>query len=139
MNNLARKMTSLWGVLAMAGLFLICMFGAAVAAETGTDPWDSVGGLLEAIKAGNWKMVAGLVLSGLMYVLNKYRDSLKLFSGDRGGAVLVMLLALGGGLATSLVAGVPVDLKMLLGAVGVAWTAVGGYTWLKRLIWPESK
>lgn len=122
-------------------LFVCLMFGVAYAqgVDFESDPFGSLSAFVAAIKLGNWKLVAGIALAGVMMVLSKVRDKIKWFKGDRGGAVLVMVLSLAGALSTGLMAGAAFDLKMVLGAIGVAWTAVGGYTWLKRLIWPQDQ
>lgn len=92
---------------------------------------------IQAVKDGDWRLVSAFVLAGLMVALRRSRDRVAWFKGDRGGAVLVMLLSVFGALSTSLAAGVAVDAKLFLSAAMIAWTAVGGYTWLRRLIWPK--
>lgn len=92
---------------------------------------------IRAVKDGDWRLVSAFVLAGLMVALRRSRDRVAWFRGDRGGAVLVMLLSVFGALSTSLAAGVAVDAKLFLSAAMIAWTAVGGYTWLRRLIWPK--
>lgn len=103
------------------------------------DPIGSIEQFVLAIKSGNWKMVGSLALALVMLVLVKLRDRIKWFAGDRGGAVLVMVLGLLGGFAAALHAGATVDWKLVLGIVGTVWTAVGGVQWVKRLIWPQDK
>lgn len=101
------------------------------------DPLSTLGELVSAVRAGNWRLAIALGLGLLMFAAGKFRDKVKWFSGDRGGAVLVMALALAGAVSTALVSSASLDWKLFLGAAGVAWTAVGGYTWAKRLIWPK--
>lgn len=101
------------------------------------DPLGSIEAFVDAVKAGNWKMVGALALALIMLVLAKVRDKVKWFSGDRGGATLVMLLGLAGGFSAALAAGADIDWRLVLGIVGVVWTGVGGVTWVKRLIWPK--
>ena len=48
-----------------------------------------------------------------------------------------MVLALGGASSTALLTPAELDWRLLLGAIGVAWTAAGGVQWAKRLIWPK--
>ena len=108
----------------------------AVAPDAATFP----GGpeeLVQAFRAGDWRLVAAFVLIAIMIGLRRIRDKVPWFKGDRGGAIMVMLLSLVGAFSTSLATSAPVDGKMVLSAVAIAWTAVGGYTWLKRLIWPD--
>lgn len=104
------------------------------------DPIGTVETLVKSIREGNWRLVAALALGLLMLGLAKAREwgpVAKLFSGDRGGAILVAVLALGGALSAALLSSASLDWKLFVGALGVAWTAVGGYTWAKRLIWPK--
>jgi hypothetical protein len=101
------------------------------------DPIGSIEAFVDAVKAGNWKMVGSLALALIMLVLGRVRDKVKWFAGDRGGAVLVMVLGLLGGFSAALAAGADLDWRLALGVVGVVWTGVGGVTWLKRLIWPK--
>lgn len=107
----------------------------AVVPDTATFP----GGpdeLVQALRSGDWRLVAAFALIGIMIGLRRVRDKVPWFKGDRGGAIMIMLLSLAGAFSTSLATSAPVDAKMVLSAVAIAWTAVGGYTWLKRLIWP---
>lgn len=93
--------------------------------------------LVEAFRSGDWRLVAAFALIALMIGLRRVREFVPQLRGDRGGAILVMLLSLAGALSTSLATDAPVDAKMFLSAVAITWTAVGGYTWIKRLIWPK--
>jgi hypothetical protein len=101
------------------------------------DPIGSVEQFVSAIKAGNWKMVGSLALALIMVLLAKARKKVKWFSGDRGGAILVMLLGLLGGFSAALASGDGIDWKLAVGVIGLVWTGVGGVTWLKRVIWPK--
>lgn len=92
--------------------------------------------IIKAVRSGQWRMAASLALGLIMLFLGKVRDKVKWFKGDRGGALLVALLAFAGALSTALASDAPLDWKLLLGTLGVMWTAVGGYSWIKKLIWP---
>lgn len=112
------------------------------AEQADEDPVGTLGELVAAVRAGQWRAAAALALALLMLALAKARNwgpAQRLFGGDRGGAILVMLLSLAGGLSTALASEAPLDWKLFLGVVTVAFTAVGGYTWIKRLIWPADK
>lgn len=101
------------------------------------DPLTTGGDLIQAVRSGQWRLAASLALALLMLLLGKARNaSWSPFKGDRGGAILVGLLAFAGALSTALATSAPLDWKLLLGTMGVLWTAVGGYTWIKRIIWP---
>lgn len=101
------------------------------------DPVEAAGQIVVDVKSGNWRMVAAGVLSLVMFALARIRGKFRWTRGDRGGAILVMGLSLAGGLATALSTGVSLDWRLLVGVLGAAWTAVGGYTWAKQLIWPR--
>lgn len=103
------------------------------------DPAGAVERFITAVREGNIRIAVGLGLSLLMIVLARIRKKVPWFSGDRGGAILVMLLSLLGAFGTALLSDATLDYKLILGAIGVAWTAVGGYTWVKRLIWPPDQ
>ena len=100
-------------------------------------PVDALMQLVTAAKEGNWRLVAALGLGLSMLVFNKVRPRIKWLKGDRGGAVSVMAMSLAGAFSTALLTDAEMDLKLVVGAVGVAWTAAGGYTWMKRLLWPK--
>jgi len=98
---------------------------------------DSLASAFRGARDGNWRLLAGALLSVIMTIAYKLNvRQLPVFSGDRGGAILVMVLSLLGAAATALVSEQPINLQLILGAVGVAFTAVGGWTWIKRMIKP---
>jgi hypothetical protein len=101
------------------------------------DPIGSVMTLINHIRAGEWRLAAAIGLALLMFALARVRDKIKWFKGDRGGAVLVMVLALAGTLSAALASDAALDWRLLAGALGLAWTAVGGVQWGKRIIWPK--
>ena len=124
--------------ISIAVLFILLLVGVAFAGATAPmdDPIGVLGGLVDAVRSGQWRLVAALLLSLIMLGMTRMRTKIKWFRGDRGGAVLVMLVSLCGALSTSLLTEAPIDFKMMLGAVGTTFTAVGGYTWIRRLLWP---
>jgi hypothetical protein len=131
---------------ALCAVFLVALPAEALAYPVAdlvdtveADVGSALGELVSAAKSGNWRYVLALSLSLLLVVFAKLRDKVKWFRGDRGGAIAVMVLSIGGALATALASDASIDFKLFLGAAGIAWTAVGGYTWVKRLIWPKDK
>lgn len=108
------------------------------AAEAESDPLGAIERLVQSIRGGHWRLAVALVLSLLMLGLSKVRDRVSWFSGDRGGAILLGVLALTGAISTALATpATPLDWKLFVGALGVMWTACGGYVWVKRIIWPK--
>jgi len=98
-----------------------------------TDPVDTVRDVVAGVRTGNWRMAGGALVALLMLGLKTARDKTRWFSGDRGGALLVLLLSFLGSLGAALGTDLPVDLRMLMGALGVAVTAAGGYSVVKGL------
>ena len=109
----------------------------AEAAEA--DPVGTITGLVRDIRAGNWRLAAVAVLVLLMLALSKFRGLVSWFKGDRGGAILVGLLGLLGTLSAALATSEPLGLDLFVGALATTWTAVGGYTWVKRLWKPSDQ
>ena len=104
-----------------------------------SNPVDSVRDVVSGARTGNWRLLAGGVITLLMLGLKTSREKFKWFRGDRGGAVAVLSLSFLGALGASLATGLPIDLRMLAGVVGVAFTAAGGYSVVKSLFWPANK
>lgn len=100
------------------------------------DPLGTGARIVRDIRAGNWRMAAAGLLALLMLLLGKVRARIPWFAGDRGGAILVGVLGLGGALSSALATSTPIGPELLVGALGVTWTAVGGYSWIRRLLKP---
>jgi hypothetical protein len=102
---------------------------------------DAVGDLavdtVQAVQAGNWKMAVSGLLFLLMFVLRKLK--LPFLRGDRGGTISVLVMAQLGAFGTALSSGQPITLSLLIGTVGVGLGAIGGYTAVKKIIWPSDK
>lgn len=107
--------------------------GAAI-----TVPPADVGGLISsligAVKEGKWLIVAGVALSLLVMGIKAVFPVLK---DDRLGAIVTFATGVIGIVGVGLASGSGLSLSLILGAVAATWTAVGGYSWLKRLIWPD--
>lgn len=103
------------------------------------EPDQAVTLVVENIKGGNWKLAVAAILSLLMTLLGKFRGMIPIFAGDRGGSLLVMVLSVLGSVATALGTGAPLDWNLLISAAGVAFTAVGGWTWFNQVIRPADK
>jgi len=103
-----------------------------------SDPVDSVRDVVAGVRTGNWRLAGGAVIAILMLGLRTAREKTRWFSGARGGALLVLLLSFLGSIGAALGTDLPVDLRMLMGALGVAVTAAGGYSVIKGLFFQAS-
>lgn len=101
-----------------------------------SDPGGLAWTLVTAAKSGNWRLASAAALALLMLGLGYTPVRKKYFAGDRWGAVLVLLLGLGGGVVTALLSSAPITASLFLGSLGVAFTAAGGFIVVKRIIWP---
>ncbi len=110
----------------------------ATAPEPSPSAPDVVASIVQDARGGHWRYAAAGALALLMLALGKARDRATWFRGDRGGAVLVLVLSLAGALSTVLASGAPLGFDVLLGAIGTAFTAAGGYTVVRRLLWPRA-
>ncbi len=101
-----------------------------------TDPVGFGQTMWQAIRSGQWRLLAAGILAALMVIGVRLR--VRLFgTTDRGKAVAVMVLALLGTTSAGLADIVPLSLELLVGAVTLAFTAVGGRQWLSRFLWPQ--
>ena len=103
------------------------------------DPVGAAVSLVKALRNHDWKIAAGFALALLLSLGAKMRDKVAFLKGDRGGVIAVFVLAFGGALATAWVAESPLDLKLATTAASIGLMAIGGYTGLKRLIWPKDQ
>ncbi len=111
--------------------------GAPQAGET-DEPLDVLGQIVQAARSGNWRLVASGALVLVMFCLRRFRDRVTWFGTSRGGATLAMGLALAGAFASALATSAPIDWRLVTGAIGVAFTGVGGYHWFRRVLGIES-
>lgn len=103
--------------------------------QVANDPGGAIDSAVDAITAGNWKLAAAFALCLLMTGLIKLRDRYrwKIFSGKRGGTILVMVVSLAGAFGSVLATGAPIGKSVVSGVI-VAWLAAGARTWLKNLL-----
>jgi len=101
------------------------------------DPVGYLGSIVAAARAGQWRLVASGLLIAMMWAASFVRERFRWTRGDRGGAVLVMVVSLAGTTATALATDAPLDWRLFMGAAGVAFTAVGAFTWVRRLLAPK--
>lgn len=104
------------------------------------DPGGVIASLLAAAKAGQWRLLAGLVLSLLVWAARTWGSgAVPWLKTDRGGAVLVLFLALLGGIATSLAGNGPFGLSLLVNSLSIAFTAAGGFAVVKKILAPSDQ
>lgn len=107
---------------------------AVVVPVPAPEPSTVLDQVMRDVATGDWRYAAAGCLSLLMLALQRARSKVRWFSGRRGGAVLVMVLALAGSLVTVLASSVPLTPGLLFGAFAVALTAVGGWEWVRALV-----
>lgn len=145
----------------MTGLVRFCCFllviaggvlflhGLALADPAIPDPATSdgltqyVAAALAAFEGKNWLGLVGLLIVGLVallrFVVPKIHGRAGAFlNSDRGGALLVLLVAELLSLAASLVAHKTAATTIVTGLVA-AFISAGGYTMVKRIFWPADK
>ena len=120
-----------------AGASTVAADAPAPVVDVEGDPIGSIEQFVAAVRSGNWKIVGAIALALLMFALAKVRNRIAFFRGDRGGALLVAVLGLAGGFSAALSSGAEIDWKLVAGIIMTTWTAVGGVTWVKRLVWPK--
>lgn len=89
------------------------------------------------IRTGNWREAVAGFLALLMLGLGKTRGKIGWFRGDRGGAVLVLTLALAGTVSAALASDAALDWRLFAGAISLATSSAGGYVLIKKIFWPR--
>lgn len=128
-------------LMSLASLALFSMLLAAIArAATGPDPESSSSmaqTLFDGVVHGQWWLVAGAALSLVTLGLRSWHPSW--LGGDRGGVILVSILAITGGLGSALVAtgdASAINLTLLAAIAKVLFTAISAYVMPKKLLFP---
>jgi hypothetical protein len=107
-------------------------FGQA-APPVPTDP-GFVQSLFDAIHGRQWVVVAGFVVSGVVWALRTWGAKLvPWFATSRGGAVLVTVVGVLGAIAISLLAG-KLSWASILDGVLLALLSAGGYAVAKNAV-----
>lgn len=101
---------------------------------------DAIKRAYAAIQNNDWRSFAALVLILITLVVRRFEAKLPgWFRGDRGGVVLVFVLALLGTAGSAALAGASFASLGLYGnALVLALQAIGGYVGIKRLLWPKT-
>lgn len=113
---------------------------------TVADPMDDLAKLaltaIDAIRSGNWWLLASLALSVVLACVRKFGPGILAskwpagaawIKSDVGGAVLVLGLGMVGGITTALVGGAPIGMALILDAVKVSLGSAGGFVVVKKL------
>lgn len=105
------------------------------------DPSTDAGGwaskLYDNVHGGHWAIAAGLLLIGIVALLRWVGRGVKWFHTDRGAVLLTLLVSFLGSVGMTLAKGGGVGLQTFVAAITLAWTASGGLSHIKRLIWPQ--
>jgi hypothetical protein len=113
--------------------------GAAMSApaDPTTDPGAFVKVVVEAAHARDYRMLTALALILVVSLARKYAPKVHgkvgaFLNTDRGGAVLVLSLAVLGGVINALVGGGALSFGMLGTAIYVSFLAAGGYSLVRK-------
>lgn len=93
-----------------------------------------------AVRGGQWMVVAAMAVVGLVWLLRNWPglvSKVPFLSTDRGGVLVTLATSLLLPLATAVLAGKVIGWSDVEAAGMLALTAIGGYTGLKRLLWPK--
>jgi hypothetical protein len=103
------------------------------------DPSGFLRLLVDAATSGKWKVLAGLVLMGLVFITRRWiAPRVKWFQSRSGGVALGVALSLLATFGLALAASVPLTLSLTLSALSTAVTAAGLWTWLQHLLSPKA-
>lgn len=104
---------------------------------------DVVGIVQKAREAGhdkNWSILF-IIAASIVVLTSAVRKVGGMFipflKTDRGGALLVLILGVSGGLVNALAAGATVTLDTVIAGMGVGFMSAGGFTVLKKLLFPS--
>ena len=115
--------------------FLATAFAAGAVARDDGSLLDLAKPVLAAVMSGQWVLGAALALVFVVAGARRYLVTHVHFLGtDAGAAVLTLVGAFGGALATALAAGASVTAGLMWTALGVATAAAGGYSLVRKLL-----
>lgn len=120
------------------------LLGAAPVIPTPDDFGQFVAFVLDAIKDKNYGYLAAMAIILFVWAAKKYGGKLPkigptlnaFLASDPGGVVAVFVGSFGIALATATAGGTAVSGVLLLGAVKVAFLAMGGYVGAKKALLP---
>lgn len=106
--------------------------------DPSNDPVAFIGLLVDAAQGGHWRLAAALLLIGLIYLLRRYGGRVPRLGPwmqtDRGGAIMALVMGVGGGLAAALFSGRPITIYLIVDAISVGLTAAGGWAIGKKIL-----
>lgn len=106
-------------------------------ADVEKDPGGYAASMLDAAKSGKWRLFAAGLLIALVWAARRWGASVvPWLKTDRGGATLVLVLALLGGVATTLADGADLSFALVVNSLSMAFTAAGGFAVVKKLLAP---
>jgi len=88
----------------------------------------------QAFNSKNWKGLAALALIALVWLIRKFGAKVSWLASDRGGAVLVMVMAFLTVFATALGSGAKITGGVVLNCAYLAFIAAGAWTWTKKIL-----
>jgi hypothetical protein len=110
---------------------------AQAAPATPADPGSVITGILTAFTGKKWAVLAGFVLTGVVYVVRTYFLATWAWAQtSRGGAIVAIAIAIIGTLGVELAAGV-VSVGTILDALMAAIMSAGGYNLFTKLFLPS--
>lgn len=122
-------------IISLALVALVSFTATAFASESSESIMDLAKPVYDAFVDGQPMLAAALALVLAVALARKYlAPRWKFLATDAGGALLVLLGAMGSAFAAALAGGASLSLALTWQALGVAVTAAGGYTLIKRLI-----
>lgn len=108
--------------------------------DVGQDPAGFAKDTYDAVKSGQWWLLASLIVIAATFVARKWGAKvIPWLKTDRGGTVLAFSVAFLGGLAHAVAAEGSPSWEMLQTSLKVALGAVGGYTGLRKTLFPKDK
>lgn len=115
--------------------FISVALAAGVAAGDEGSLLDLAKPVVDAALAGQWPYAAALALVLAAALARRYvAPRWPWLAGDQGSALTVLLGSFGAAVATAITTGAAVSWGLAWAALGVAVTAAGGYSLLKKLV-----
>lgn len=91
--------------------------------------------VLQSVQQGRWAMVAALLVIAAVASLRKWGPAW--VATDRASTLFALLTGAAGAVGARLIAGTPMTLSVLCDGAAVALTAIGGYSAVKKILFPS--